>query len=93
MANAATAAGEPVTPSARPGALVKLGTLRRSLGVSGETVRRWRAAGKLPPPDVDLGGPSVWWHLATLAAAGVRLQPTEREARAVVPLGRGAEGA
>jgi hypothetical protein len=91
MANAATAAGEPVTPSARPGALVKLGTLRRSLGVSGETVRRWRAAGKLPPPDVDLGGPSVWWHLATLAAAGVRLQPSEQEPRAVTSPGRGGE--
>lgn len=74
-------------------ALIKLGTLRQALGVSGETMRRYRAQGKLPPADVDLAGPSVWWHLATLAAAGVRLQPAEFEARAVVPPARGAVGA
>ncbi len=89
MANAVTAAREEATPSSRLGALVKLGTLRRSLGVSGETVRRWRAQGKLPPADVDLGGPSVWWHPATLAAAGVKLQLVESDA----VLAHGMEGA
>ena len=57
--------------------MVKLSALRRTLGVSDETVRRWRAQGKLPPADVDLGGPSVWWHPGTLARAGVNLQPPD----------------
>jgi predicted DNA-binding transcriptional regulator AlpA len=60
-----------------PPPLVKLSALRRTLGVSDETVRRWRAQGKLPPADVDLGGSSVWWHQGTLAAAGINLQPPE----------------
>ena len=63
--------------SQNPPPLVKLSALRRALGVSDETVRRWRAQGKLPPADVDLGGPSVWWHPGTLARAGVNLQPPE----------------
>ena len=83
----AAAAGAELPTASSP--LVKLGTLRRSLGVSGETVRRWRAQGKLPPPDVDLGGPSVWWHSATLAAAGVNLRPAE----SVAGLARATEGA
>jgi len=60
-----------------PPIMVKLSALRRTLGVSDETVRRWRAQGKLPPADVDLGGPSVWWHQGTLAAAGINLLPPE----------------
>lgn len=68
-----------------PTILVKLSDLRASLRVSGETLRQWRIKGKLPPPDIDLGGASVWWHPDTLAARGIRLQPAPAEANPQTP--------
>jgi len=56
--------------------MVKMSRLRTVLAVSDETIRRWRKARKLPPADVDLGGPSVWWHESTLERAGIRLSAT-----------------
>ena len=47
--------------------------LREEMGVTGETVRRWRKDGKLPKPDVQLTRRSVGWRLSTLRAAGINL--------------------
>lgn len=47
--------------------------LRAALKISGETLRVWRIAGKLPPPDVNMSERSQWWRLDTLEAAGIRL--------------------
>jgi len=65
--------------------MVKMSRLRTALGVSDETIRRWRQARKLPPADVDLGGPSVWWHEATLERAGIRLSASPDPAAANPP--------
>ena len=74
-----------MSQAAAPTPMVKMATLRRVLGVSDETIRRWRAASKLPPADVDLGGPSVWWHETTLERAGIRLRASLEQAPASQP--------
>lgn len=48
--------------------------LQKALGnVSGETMRRWLRAGKIPKPDVQLSLRSQGWKLSTLCAAGINL--------------------
>jgi hypothetical protein len=43
--------------------------------VSGETIRRWIKAGKLPPPDVAMSLRARGWSLATLHAHGIKITP------------------
>lgn len=47
--------------------------LTEMMGVSGETVRRWMNAGKLPRPDVNLSRRTSGWKLSTLRLAGIDL--------------------
>lgn len=47
--------------------------IRRFLGVTSETIRRWMISGKLPKPDVDLSRRTKAWKLSTLEAAGIRM--------------------
>lgn len=47
--------------------------LRRALGVSEDTIRRWLKADKLPRPDVHLSQRSLGWKVSTLQAAGINL--------------------
>lgn len=47
--------------------------LRKTLDVSGETLRVWLRAGKLPPPDVNLSQRAQWWKPETLAAVGIHI--------------------
>jgi hypothetical protein len=47
--------------------------LQSVLGVSGNTVRRWLIANKLPKPDIYPTRLTMGWHLATLKAAGFDL--------------------
>lgn len=41
--------------------------------VSGETVRRWMKAGKLPAPDVALSRKTLGWRVSTLRSAGINI--------------------
>lgn len=41
--------------------------------VSGETVRRWMKAGKLPAPDVALSRKTLGWKISTLRSAGINI--------------------
>jgi hypothetical protein len=41
--------------------------------VDTETIRRWIASGKIPPPDVDLSRRTRGWRLSTLRKAGINL--------------------
>ena len=55
-----------------PDRLILRDELRAMAGdVSGETLRRWSRAGKLPPPDVLLSRRTQGWRLSTLRAAGL----------------------
>ena len=47
--------------------------LQDTMGVSGETMRRWLNGGKLPKPDVALSQKTTGWRLSTLRAAGINL--------------------
>jgi predicted DNA-binding transcriptional regulator AlpA len=47
--------------------------LQEMTGVKTETARRWIAAGKLPPPDVNLTRRVRGWRLSALRAAGTNL--------------------
>lgn len=47
--------------------------LRTALGISAPTLRRWRAQGKFPKPDVEITPRVVGWRLSTLHAAGIKL--------------------
>lgn len=47
--------------------------LRRQLGVSQETIRRWLKEGTLPKPDVALSRRTLGWRLSTLRQAGINL--------------------
>jgi len=47
--------------------------LQRALEVSGETMRRWINANKLPKPDVALSRKTMGWKMSTLRAAGINL--------------------
>lgn len=47
--------------------------LRQLLRISQDTVARWRKAGKLPPPDVQLSRRTTGWRISTLRAAGINL--------------------
>lgn len=64
---------EPIVP------LVKRAALLAALGIRSETLRRWLAQKRIPPPDVDVGTGQQWWHRETLARAGIRLQPRDSE--------------
>lgn len=46
---------------------------RRAMGVSGETVRRWLASGRLPQPDYYVTDKVNGWRLDTLEAAGFKI--------------------
>ena len=60
------------THTAEPDRLILRSELRAMLGdVSGETLRRWARAGKLPAPDVMLSRRTQGWRLSTLRAAGL----------------------
>lgn len=64
------------TPSAasEPDRLITSAELRTQLGgVTHETLRRWKLAGKLPKPDVALSRRTQAWRLSTLRAAGLNL--------------------
>lgn len=61
------------TTTKEPDRVLWLSELRTEMGVTGETVRRWRKDGKLPTPDVQLTRRSVGWRLSTLRAAGINL--------------------
>lgn len=50
--------------------LIRRRDLQRALDVSGETMRRWLASGRLPRPDVYVSDSASWWRLDTLQAAG-----------------------
>jgi hypothetical protein len=63
-----------------PPVLIKRARLLAALEISSETLRRWLASGKCPPPDVDVGTGQQWWHPETLARAGIRLQPADQAA-------------
>lgn len=65
--------------------LIRRRDLQRMLGVSGETVRRWLHAGKLPKPDVYVSDQASWWRPDTLAAAGFNVTPALPEASASQP--------
>jgi predicted site-specific integrase-resolvase len=41
--------------------------------VSGETFRRWRNAGKIPPPDLAMTKKSQQWKESTLRGAGLNV--------------------
>lgn len=47
--------------------------LQATLQVSGETMRRWINANKLPKPDVALSRKTMGWKMSTLRAAGINL--------------------
>lgn len=47
--------------------------LRKILRISQDTVARWRKAGKLPAPDVQLSRRTTGWRISTLRAAGINL--------------------
>lgn len=47
--------------------------LRTALGISAPTLRRWRAQGRFPKPDVEITSRVVGWRLSTLHAAGIKL--------------------
>lgn len=47
--------------------------LRKILSVSQDTIARWRKAGKLPAPDVQLSRCTTGWRISTLRAAGINL--------------------
>lgn len=66
--------------------MVKMFDLRNALGISGETMRRWRRDGKLPPPDVEVSRYGVWWKVETLERAGIKLPAIQRQAEANRPM-------
>lgn len=47
--------------------------LQALLQVSSETVRRWLATHKLPPPDVEISRRTMAWRMSTLREAGFNL--------------------
>ena len=54
-------------------ALIHRKELLRLLDVTAGTLRKWRIAGKLPPPDVPLSRRTQAWKRSTLEAAGIKL--------------------
>lgn len=47
--------------------------LQAQMRVSGETMRRWLKANKLPAPDVAMSLRTMGWKTSTLRAAGINL--------------------
>lgn len=47
--------------------------LQVMLGVTSETIRRWRKEGKIPAPDVAISRRTVGWRLSTLNSYGIGL--------------------
>lgn len=57
--------------------------LIQTLGICAKTLKRWRDAGRLPPPDVDVNPHSQWWRPDTLQQAGFEVaSPPTLEASA-----------
>ena len=64
----------PDTTHQDTGGLVTPAALADKLGISTETVRRWRKSGTLPAPDIQpRGSRKVWWRRSTLSAAGIAI--------------------
>lgn len=47
--------------------------LQSIFDVTGETIRRWLKAGKLPAPDVSMSRKTHGWRLSTLRDHGINL--------------------
>lgn len=47
--------------------------LRKSLGVSRQTIRNWEQSNRLPKPDIALTQKSIGWYPSTLRAAGINV--------------------
>jgi hypothetical protein len=52
--------------------------LRARLGICARTLARWAKSGKVPPPDVNVNSRSQWWHPATLEAAGLWVEASQK---------------
>lgn len=68
-----TVAVEPSEPAFMPTDLVDRPTLRRILGVSSETLRRYLKAQRVPPPAIDVSRQRQQWRVADLREAGIRV--------------------
>lgn len=74
MTMQATLNAQPAAAPADADRLITSAELRTQLGgVTPETLRRWKLAGKLPKPDVALSSRTQAWRLSTLRAAGLNL--------------------
>jgi len=47
--------------------------IREALGISRDTLRRWRQSGKFPTPDIAPTDRTVGWRISTLSKHGIHL--------------------